>query len=290
MCERPSDDGLVCLDGAFVAPSEARISPFDHGFLYGDGVYETMRAYGGRLFRLEAHLSRLEDGLAKLAIEAVPSRKTLRAWVEETLARSGLREASVRLTVTRGIGAGGLDPAGCLRPTVFVAARPLAAHDPKRWEEGIGATILWTRSATDQPPLDVKTTACQRSVLALREARRRGYDDGLFLGARGDVVEATTANVFAVVGGRLLTPPRGECLSGITRAEVLALADALGVLSDEASIGLLEEATEVFLTSSIAELVPVVSVDGLPIGTGRPGPVYRRLRAAFDERTGAPGG
>jgi branched-chain amino acid aminotransferase len=292
--------GIACLDGELMPFESARVSPFDHGFLYGDGLFETLRVYGGHLFRLDEHLNRLREGIETLQIAGTPPTETIASWTKSAVdaaattaadesADRQLRgiDAYCRITVTRGIGTRGLDPLSCERATVLVAVLPLRLPAADRYERGVKATVLWARSHDDLPPLTVKSTNYQRAVLASLELRRRGVDEGFFLDRFGHVVETTTANVFAVVDGRLVTPPADACLAGITRAEILSIASELGVGADVAPLPLelVRRADEVFLTSSIAEIVPVVALDGEPIGSGVPGLMVRRLHDAFGSRT-----
>lgn len=281
--------GVVCIDGELMPCASARVSPFDHGYLYGDGLFETLRVYDGQLFRLDAHLARLEQGIEALQIAGAPPMSTLREWTTNAVLETGLTDASCRITVTRGIGDAGLDPLGCERATVVIAALPLRLPPPAVYEQGLEATVLWARSHHDLPPLTVKSTSYQRAALAWLEVRRRGSGAGLFLDRHGHVAEAITANVFAVVQGRLLTPPLHECLAGVTRAEVLSVAAELGLESDVTAlpVDVVTVADEVFLTSSIAELVPISSIDGRVIGSGSRGPTTARIHESFTARTRA---
>lgn len=276
-------EGCVYVNGAFVPPAQATVPAFDHGYLYGDGLFETLRTYGGEPFRLEEHLARLEAGLAELAIHGAPPAQALRDLVRETFARSRLPEAYLRITVTRGVGTRGLDPTGCDTPTVLIAALPLRTYPESHYTEGIAATVLWARPTQVHPPPTLKSTSYQHTVVARRELSRRGVQEGFFVDGAGHVTEGTVSNVFAVVDGALLTSPREVCLPGITRAEVLAIAQSSGLRVQEAPLPVrtLTEAEEVFATSSLAELLPVVRIDQSRIGTGKPGPVYQRLHGLY---------
>ena len=280
-------EGCVYVNGLFVPPAQATVPAFDHGYLYGDGLFETLRTYKGVPFRLDAHLDRLEQGLAELAIRGAPPAHELRARVLETLARSQLPEAYVRLTVTRGVSTRGLDPAGCNTPSVLIAALPLRSYPEAWYAEGVAATVLWARPTQVHPPPTLKSTSYQHTVVARQELARRAVQEGFFVDGAGHVTEGTVSNVFAVVDGVLLTPPPTVCLPGITRAEVIAIARAsrLSVSEEPLPISTLTAASEVFVTSSLAELLPVVRIDQRPVGTGTPGAVYQRLHAAYRERT-----
>lgn len=280
-------EGCVYVNGAFVPPAQATVPAFDHGYLYGDGLFETLRTYGGVPFRLDEHLERLEEGLAKLSIRGAPAAHELRARVLETLEHSRLPEAYLRITITRGICARGLDPGEGDTPTVLIAALPLRTYPPAHYAKGIAATVLWARLTQRHPPPTLKSTSSQHTVLARLELSRRGAHEGLFLDEAGHVTEGTVSNVFAVMGGALLTPPRSVCLPGITRAEVLVIAREVGLHTQEQPLlaSALPEAEEIFITSSLAELLPVVRIDQAVIGAGRPGPVYQRLHGHYRERT-----
>jgi len=279
-------EGCVYVNGVFVPPAQATVPAFDHGYLYGDGLFETLRTYGGEPFRLDAHLARLESGLAELAIRGVPPARELRALVLETLARARLPEAYLRITVTRGVSTRGLDPAGCDTPTVLIAALPLRTYPEAHYTDGIAATVLWARPTQVHPPPTLKSTSYQHTVVARLELSRRGVQEGFFVDEAGQVTEGTVSNVFAVMGGVLVTPPRDICLPGITRAEVLSIARASGLPPREEPLPAraLPEAEELFVTSSLAELLPVVRIDQSRIGTGRPGPVYQRLHGLYRQR------
>ncbi len=274
--------GIICVDGELIPATKAGVSPLDRGLLYGDGLFETIRVYGGRPFRLGAHLERLRLGCETLQFAGVPLGETIGKWTEAAILAADLGDAYCRITVTRGVGIG-LDPLTCERATVLVAVLPLRP----RAKHEVAATILWPRSDQDLPPLTVKSTSYQRAVLVAFELRRRGVDEGIFLDRLGDVAESTTANVFAVVGGKLVTPPTNACLAGITRAEVLDVARELGIEAEVVALPVdrMKAADEVFLTSSIAELVPVTSLDGHRIGGGVPGAMTRRLHDVFRGRT-----
>jgi branched-chain amino acid aminotransferase len=280
-------EGCVYVNGAFVPPAQATVPAFDHGYLYGDGLFETLRTYGGVPFRLDEHLARLEEGLSALAIRGAPPTRELRARVEETLARARLPEAYVRITVTRGVSTLGLDPAGCGTPSVLIAALPLRTYPAAHYTDGISATVLWARPTQVHPPPTLKSTSYQHSVVARLELARRGVQEGFWVDAAGHVTEGTVSNVFAVRDGVLVTPPRDVCLPGVTRAEVLAIAREAGlrIAEEPLSADALAQAEELFITSSLAELVPVVRVDQSRIGSGRPGAMCQRLHALYRQRT-----
>ncbi len=279
-------DGLVCINGEFCAPGHARVAASDHGFLYGDGAFESLRTYGGRPFRLDRHLDRLKQALEALAFAEVLEVERLRNQVVETLRRSGLEEAALRITVTRGSNPEGFEPVGCGPATTVVSARPLKTRAAADYQKGISATLLEGHPVVQWPPPWVKSTSYQRTVLARLEVQRRGAGEGLFVTPEGEVTEGTIANVFAVRGRLLQTPPPTVCLPGITRAEVIEQAREFGYSVEEGVLTpkALRTADELFVTSSISGLVPVVRLEQAPVGAGIPGPVWEQLWLGYQRR------
>lgn len=279
--------GVVWIDGKIVEVAAARVPVVDHGLLYGDGIFEGMRIYGGRVFRLDRHLARLATSARALSLELPGGGEALREIVLATARAHGGAEAYVRLIVTRGEGALGVDPTSCPRPRVICLVDRVAIYPEEKRRAGID---LVTASLRRPPPdvLDprVKSLNYLNNALAKGEARRQGADDALLLNCAGLVAEAAVANVFAVRDGALWTPPGSDgALEGINRASVLELARELGIATAERSLGRFDlfAAEEVFLTGSgVGGLVPVRSLDGERIGTGAPGPVFERLRRAFE--------
>ena len=261
----------VWLNGALADEGEACVAPSDHGFLVGDGVFETLRWYGGEPFALGEHLRRLEEGCRTLGI-AVPAAAELDAGARAVVEGNGLADARMRITVTSGAGPPG--PArGDGPPTVLIVALPLTP-----WPATATAIISRLRRDEHSPLAGVKTISLADSVLALAEARAAGATEALILNTAGDLCEATTANVFVVRDGVASTPPvRAGCLAGITREHVLKLGAEERALSRRD----VEEAQEMFLTSSTREVQPLVEVDGRPVGDGAPGPVTARLAEAY---------
>jgi branched-chain amino acid aminotransferase len=279
--------GVVWLDGELVGVEAARIPVIDHGLLYGDGLFEGMRIYGGRVFRLDRHLERLAAGARALALELPGGIARLRDVVLATARAHGGAEAYVRLIVTRGDGALGVDPTSCPRPRVICLIDRVAIYPEEKRRAGID---LVTASVRRPPPdvLDprVKSLNYLNNALAKGEARRQGADDALLLNREGLVAEAAVANVFAVREDALWTPPGSDgALEGINRATVLELAREQGIATAERSLGRFDlfAAEEVFLTGSgVGGLVPVRSLDGQRVGASGAGPVFQRLRAAFE--------
>jgi branched-chain amino acid aminotransferase len=279
----------VWIDGRVVDGAEARIPVTDHGLLYGDGIFEGIRAYGRRVFRLEDHLTRLEVSARAIGLALPAPRVALAGIVLDTLRAFGRDDAYVRLLVTRGDGALGVDPTSCPAPRVVCLADDVRIYPAAKLEAGIDlVTVSWRRPAGDVLDPRVKSLNYLNNSLAKLEARQRGADEALLLNAAGAVAEASVANVFALRGDRLATPPASDgALEGLVRRTVFELAPGLDLRAVECTLGRVDllGADEVFLTGTGAGIVPVRSLDGQPAGGGRPGPACARLRAAFAERT-----
>jgi branched-chain amino acid aminotransferase len=279
--------GVVWLDGELVDLEAARVPVIDHGLLYGDGLFEGMRIYGGRVFRLDRHLERLEAGARALALDLPGGTARLRDVVLATARAHGGSEAYVRLIVTRGDGALGVDPTSCPRPRVICVVDRIAIYSEEKRRAGVDlVTASVRRPAPDVLDPRVKSLNYLNNALAKGEARRQGADDALLLNREGLVAEAAVANVFAVRDGELWTPPGSDgALEGINRATVLELAREQGIATCERSLGRFDlfAAAEVFLTGSgVGGLVPVRSLDGQRVGAGGAGPVFQRLSKAFE--------
>jgi branched-chain amino acid aminotransferase len=280
---------LVLIDGRPSPPEAAKVSVFDRGFLYGDSVFEALRTYGGRPFALERHLERLAQSAARVFIELPVSLEQLGREVHSAIAGAGNPESYVRLTVTRGVGEGlGLDPGLARHALRVVIVTPLKAPPAETYRDGVAVVTYRTERVTDHSAAaGAKVGNYLTAVLAIRQARSLGAAEALIVDGRGSVVEGATSNAFAVLqSGTLVTPPESDgILLGITRETVLSVAAELGIPIQLQSLPLatLKNAAEVFVSSSIRELVPVVTVDGAPIGTGKPGPLTLRLLTAFRE-------
>lgn len=276
----------VWIDGGIVEGAEARVPVTDHGLLYGDGVFEGIRLTQGCVFRLADHLRRLATGARAIGLELPGGTPTLEKIVLETARAHGEPEAYLRLVVTRGEGALGVDPIPCVRPRVFCIADRLRLYPEEKRDRGLDlVTVSVRRPAADALDPRIKSLNYLNSVLAKREARLRGADEALILNAQGLVAEAAVANVFAVRGGALQTPPCTDGgLEGITRASVLEIAPEEGLPASEHSLGRFDllGADEVFLTGTGAGIVPVATLDGAAIGEGLH-PVTRRLRERFPD-------
>ncbi|MCG8589278.1 MAG: branched-chain-amino-acid transaminase [Proteobacteria bacterium] len=277
----------VWIEGRVVEGDEARLPVTDHGLLYGDGVFEGLRVYGRQVFRLPDHLRRMGAGARAIGLEIPGGLEALERIVLETARAHGQDEAYIRLIVTRGSGALGVDPSTCRDPQIICIVDGIRLYSEEKRSRGIDLVTVSVR----RPPSDVldprvKSLNYLNSVLAAREARLRGADEGLILNLQGTVAEAAVANVFAVRDGVLRTPPATDgALAGITRASLLEIAEAQGIAAREVSLGRFDliDADEVFLTGAGARMVPVASLDGAAVGTGGQRPVFDRLDAAFAE-------
>jgi branched-chain amino acid aminotransferase len=274
----------VWYNGRLMAAGDARISAADNGFLFGYGVFQVMRVYHGKVFRLRRHLEALEAGLAalRMPVAAAPFRDAVLAAVEA----NGVIEGMCRITVTPGTGSLLPDPGGCNGPTVLVTAGPYTASPPELYERGL--RLVWSSIRRNAQSLlsGIKTTNYLESMLARQEARAAGCDEALLLNEKGLVVESGSGNVFICRNGRLVTPPLGSgFIPGIVREAVLELAPGLGIGTEEADIttGDAAAADEVFLTNSLLEVMPVVEIAGTKVGDGQPGAVTRQLLAAYRE-------
>jgi branched-chain amino acid aminotransferase len=279
----------IYLNDRFVPEKQAVVSVFDHGFLYGDGVYETLRSYGNRLFMREQHIARLYRSAQSIGLTIPLSEHQWPLLLREAMARNEVgnegTDAYLRITITRGPGQIGLDPALCSRPTVVIMAKPLAPPASMLYETGVALIIARTRrNLPGALSPQIKATNFLNNILAKREAVAAGVYDSVLLNWEGRLAECTISNLFFVAGGRLRTPSI-DCgiLDGITRDVVLKLAEGDGLAVEEGfySTDDLYEAEECFLTNTSMEIMPAVTVGGRPIGSGKPGAVTRRLRSLF---------
>ncbi len=277
---------IVYLNGSLLPQSQAQVSVLDRGFIYGYGFFSTMRAYGGRVFRLDHHWERLLGAARTLGFEAALARYDLEAAVYDTLKANDLTEASVRATVTAGLGER-WSPAPDGPVTLLLQAQPYAQLPDSAYQNGIAAIVPTVRRNSQSPVPFLKPTCYLEAFLALQEAQAAGAQEAIFLNDQGYLAEGTTCNLFLVREGRLLTPSL-ECgiLPGITRdAIVQELAASLGISVREGRWGPEElwRADEVFVTSSLREIMPITTLEGKPVGQGRCGPVTWRLIEAFRE-------
>lgn len=278
--------GLVTyVNGAFVPKEEAKVSVYDHGYLYGDGIFEGIRAYGGRVFRLEQHLDRLYDSARFLMLDIPLSRDEMREAILETVRRSGLRDAYIRPVISRGVGDLGLDPRKCKTATVVIIVDTIQLYPKEAYERGLRAVTATTRKTRpDALSPQAKTLNYLNNIMARLEANQAGADEAIMLTGDGYVSECTADNLFLVRRGEIWTPPAFlGILKGITREAVMTLARALEIPVFEKVFTLHDvyTADECFLTGTGAEIGPVTEVDARPIGTGGPGPMSLRLAQAF---------
>lgn len=276
---------LVYLNGRFVPKDAALVSVFDHGFLYGDGIYETLRAYRGTLFLLDKHLARLRRSADAISLALPVPLEKIGAALEESVKVNKLADAYVRLHISRGPGEIGLDPALCSAPTMVIIAKPFTDYPGDYYERGVTAAIVSTRRNYPRAinPA-IKATNFLNNILAKIEAKKMGAFEGIMLNWEGFVAEGTISNIFMVKAGVLLTPALSVgILEGVTRGLVLELAGAEDVPAREAAFSPeeLRDADECFITNSTVEIMPVTAVDGRRVGTGSPGPVTAALRAAY---------
>jgi len=273
---------IVYLNGSLIPRSQARISALDYGFLYGFGLFETMRAYGGQVFRLDSHLNRLARSaeILGLPIQALD----LKGAVRDTIHANKLSDARVRITIS--IGEGGMvpDPSTCTQPTVLILAGYYKPYPEQVYEKGFRAVVSSIRRNSQSPLSRLKSANYLENMLAKQEARAAGVDEAICLNEKGLLAEASMSNIFLVNDGILRTPgEESGILPGITREVVLELASQLGINTFEQDIRLDElfQTQEAFLTNSLMEIMPLTEIDGKPVGSGEPESVTRRLMANY---------
>jgi branched-chain amino acid aminotransferase len=284
---------FVYIDGEFYQKGEAKISVYDHGLLYGDGVFEGIREYNGTVFRLREHIERLFEGLRVIRVNVPYTKEQMMEAVVETLQKNNLTDAYIRLIVTRGRGNLGLDPRSCPKPSIIVMAEPVApAHGKEARERGITAVISSIRrDMVDGTSHEVKSLNYIQSIMSKFQAIDSGTDEAVMLDHRGMISEFHGSNLFILKQGILHTPTSAAgILHGVTRARVMKLAEELGYEVRERDITPYEllTADEAFLTGTMAEIVPVVKVQGVSIADGKPGPVTKEIIRAFQRITQDP--
>lgn len=278
----------IYLDGKFVDSADAKVSVFDHGLLYGDGVFEGIRLYGGNIFRLEEHLERLEYSAKAIMLQLPLSRAEIAEATCETCRQNGLTDAYIRLVVTRGVGDLGLAPWLCPKPSMFIIASKIALYPQEHYEKGLAIVTVPTRRINPAAlPSTVKSLNYMNNILGKIEAKLFGALEAIMLNDQGYVAECTADNVFIVHKGEIITPAASQgALKGVTRSAIIDIAKELGIPVREADMTRYDiwVADECFLTGSGAEVIPVVKLDGREIGLGKPGPVTQRVLAAFRQR------
>ena len=279
---------IACINGRLLAPEDAKVSVYDRGFLYGDSVFETIRTYGGKPFALDEHVRRLARSAAQVAIPMPIEPHAFAIEIERALAAAGNAESYVRATLTRGSGPLGLDPRHAMHPLRVILVEPLKLLPAAMYRDGVSVITFRTDRACDAAH-GAKVGNYLASVLAIRKASDAGAHEALIINTAGQIVEGTTSNVFVVQGKTLITPPEeAGILAGITRGHLLAIAGEAGLSVDLRPLVPedVRSADEVFLSSSLREILPVIAVDGAPIGSGKPGENTRALHLAFRRHVG----
>jgi len=284
----PEKELLVYIDGEYYPESEAKISVFDHGFPYGDGVFEGIRSYNGVVFKLREHIDRLYYSARAIMLEIPLTKEEMMKAVLETLRRNNLKDAYIRLVVTRGKGDLGLDPRKCPKPSVIIITVPLLQlYDEKKREKGMSMIVSWVRrDPVDATTHEIKSLNYLNSILAKIEANNAGADEAIILDTNGFICEATAENIFIVKDGKIITPPSTSGpLPGITASVVKEIAQDMGYQVIEKGITVVElyGADEAFVTGTAAEIMPIREVNKRRIGEGRMGPITRKILERFRE-------
>jgi branched-chain amino acid aminotransferase len=278
---------LICIDGVYCPKSQAKISVYDHGLLYGDGVFEGIRAYNGVVFKFKEHIYRLYRSAHAIMLQIPLTKEEMTQAVLGTLRKNKLKDAYIRLVVTRGVGDLGLDPRKCPKPSVIIITDAISLHASEAKAKGITAMISWVRrNPVDTTTHEIKSLNYLNSILAKIEANMNGVDEAVCLDKNGFVSEGVGENLFIVKNGKILTP--SSCtgaLAGITAQVVIKLAKKLDYDVTETNITPFQlfTADEAFFTGTAAEIVPIIEVNRRQIGNGSPGPVTKKLIAAFQE-------
>jgi len=279
----------IFIDGKYYSEREAKISVFDHGLLYGDGIFEGIRAYNGRVFKLKEHIDRLFCSARAILLDIPLSHAKVMAAVVETCRKNKIRDGYIRLVVTRGIGTLGLNPNRCKNPSLIIIAGKIQLYPPELYQKGMEIiTVPTVRNLHSALNPAIKSLNYLNNILAKIEANNAGCEEAIMLNAEGYVAECTGDNLFIVKGDELLTPPLSAgALYGITRKVVMEIASESGLKVSEPNLTRYDlfNADECFLTGSGAELVPVVKIDGRTIGSGKPGPVTQKLVTQYHALT-----
>src|SRR6266436_1114171 len=282
-------DAKIYIDGKFYSEADAKVSVFDHGLLYGDGIFEGIRFYNGRVFRLGEHLDRLWDSARSICLEVPIARQNMTEAVLETIRQNHVRDGYIRLLVTRGIGNLGLNPKQCKTPSVIIIAAAIALYHENMYRKGLTVVTCATRRCNPgalNPA--VKSLNYLNNVMARIEADLAEADEALMLNDQGCIAECTADNIFVIKRGEIFTPPiTAGALRGITRSVVFEIAAELGIKISETDISRHDVfiADECLLSGTAAEVIPVIKADGRVIGTGKPGPISLRMIARFREIT-----
>lgn len=283
----------IYIDGKYYGERDAKISVFDHGLLYGDGIFEGIRAYNGRVFRLKEHIDRLFQSAKAILLTIPISHAEIMKAVVQTCRQNKIRDGYIRLVVTRGIGTLGLNPNRCKNPSVIIIADKIQLYPAELYVRGLEiVTVPTTRNLHNSVNPAIKSLNYLNNILAKIEANNAGCEEAIMLNSEGFVAECTGDNIFIVREGRMYTPPLSAgALYGITRGAVIELATESGIRVSEPNLTRYDlfNADECFLTGTGAELIPVVKIDGRVIGKGKPGPVTRKLVEQYRALTKATG-
>ncbi len=282
-----SSELVVYVDGAYYPKSQAKISVFDHGLLYGDGVFEGIREYNGVVFKLKEHIDRLYRSAHVITLKIPLTKEEMTRAVVETLRRNKLKDSYIRLVVTRGVGDLGLDPRKCPKPSVIIITDKIVLHETGAKENGITTMFSWVRrNPVDATTQEIKSLNYLNSILAKIEANANGVEEALCLESNGYVAEGVGENIFIVKNGELLTPPTSTgALAGITAEVTEKLAAKLGIKLTVTNLTpfMVFTADEAFFTGTAMEMVPIREVNKRTIGTGKPGPITKKLMAEFQK-------
>jgi branched-chain amino acid aminotransferase len=283
----------VFIDGKFCNERDAKVSVFDHGLLYGDGIFEGIRAYNGRVFRLKEHLDRLYYSAKAILLTIPMSREKIAAAVIESCRQNKIRNGYIRLVVTRGVGTLGLNPNSCKNPSVIVIAHKIQVYPPELYARGMAiVTVPTVRNLHSALNPAIKSLNYLNNILAKIEANNAGVEEAVLLNSEGFVSECTADNIFIIKQNKLFTPPLSAgALYGITRGVVMELARESGIEVSEPNLTRYDlfNADECFLTGTGAEIMPIVKIDGRVIGSGKPGPLTKKLVGEYHSLTKASG-
>ncbi len=289
----PSRDMKIFINGKYFTEQTAKVSVFDHGLLYGDGIFEGIRAYNGRVFKLKEHIDRLYHSAKGILLEIPMTHAEMMKAVVDTCRKNKLRDCYIRLVVTRGPGTLGLNPKRCSDPQIIIIADKIQLYPPAMYEKGMDiVTVATTRNLVNAVNPAIKSLNYLNNILAKIEANNAGVEEAIMLNAQGFVAECTGDNIFIIRGDELLTPPLSAgALYGITRGVVMELGRAAGLRVRETDLTRYDVfiADECFLTGTGAELIPVVKVDGRVIGEGKPGKATQAMVRAYRDLTQATG-
>ena len=279
----------IFMDGKYCSERDAKVSVFDHGLLYGDGVFEGIRAYYGRVFKLKEHIDRLFYSAKAILLELPMSHAQLMKATVETCRKNNLRDGYIRLVVTRGVGTLGLNPRTCKRPSVIIIADKIQLYPPEYYQRGLDiVTVPTVRNLHSALNPAIKSLNYLNNILAKIEANNAGVEEAVMLNAEGFVAECTADNLFIIKNGALFTPPNyAGALYGITRGTVMELAEQSGIKVSETNLTRYDlfNADECFLTGTGAEIMPVIKIDGRVIGSGKPGALSLKLIAEYHALT-----